>query len=68
MKKVIITGGTGMVGGIVLKKCLESPEISEVVSIVRKSSNIQHEKLIEVIHQDFGNYAPIEEYFKNQDK
>lgn len=67
MKKVIITGGTGMVGGIVLNKCLESPEIDEVVSVVRKSAGIQHEKLIEVIHQDFGDYAPIEEYFKNQD-
>jgi uncharacterized protein YbjT (DUF2867 family) len=67
MKKVIITGGTGMVGSIVLKKCLESAEISEVVSIVRKSSNIQHDKLIEVIHQDFGDYSSIAEYFKDQD-
>ena len=56
-----------MVGGSVLKKCLESPAISEVISIVRKSAGIQHEKLIEVIHQDFGDYSSITEYFKDQD-
>ncbi|MCH2083326.1 MAG: NAD(P)H-binding protein [Saprospiraceae bacterium] len=67
MKRVILTGGTGMVGGSVLKKCLESPAISEVISIVRKSAGIQHEKLIEVIHQDFGDYSSITEYFKDQD-
>ncbi len=67
MKNVIITGATGMVGGIVLKKCLEDASISKVTSLVRRSSGISDPKLVEVIHQDFSSFKGLEEYFKNQD-
>ena len=67
MKTVIITGATGMVGGIVLQECLNSEVIGKVVSISRRSTGIQHPKLEEVIHSDFMNYSGLEAHFKNID-
>lgn len=66
-KKAIITGATGMVGGIVLQECLASDEISEIISISRRSTGIKHEKLSEIIHEDFKNYSTISEAFENID-
>lgn len=40
MKNVIITGDTGMVGGIVLQECLQSDEIGKVISISRRPTSI----------------------------
>lgn len=63
-KKVLITGATGMIGGLVLGHCLESDEISEVISLTRRPSNIENEKLTEIIVEDFlnlnGNSAQFE--------
>jgi ribosomal protein S18 acetylase RimI-like enzyme len=53
-KKVLITGATGMVGGIVLDLCLSHPEIAEVVSLVRKPSGIRHSKLNEIVVSNFS--------------
>ena len=44
MKKVIITGSTGMVGKGVLFECLDSPNIDKVLVINRSSLNIQHDE------------------------
>lgn len=51
--KIILTGATGMVGEGVLIECLENPNISEVLSISRKSSGKKHAKLKEYIVSDF---------------
>jgi uncharacterized protein YbjT (DUF2867 family) len=67
MKNVIIAGATGMVGGLVLQECLHNPDIHKVTIIVRRSTGIANTKLMEVIHNDFTDYASIEEHFKNQD-
>ncbi len=67
MKKVIITGASGMIGGIVLQHCLASNEIVEVISIVRKQSNTNHSKLKEVVLKDFLDYTSIESSLKNCD-
>lgn len=66
-KTILITGASGMTGGLVLQECLNSPEISKVISIGRKSLGIQHNKLIEVIHHNFLDYSEIEKHFKNID-
>jgi hypothetical protein len=55
MKNVIITGVTGMVGGIVLEKCLHPEEIDKVIFISRKPARIANLKLHEIIHIDFMN-------------
>ncbi len=67
MKSVIITGATGMVGGLVLKECLADTSIEKVTSFVRRKSGILHEKLNERIVEDFTDYSAFEEEFNNVD-
>lgn len=57
--KVIITGTTGMIGKGVLIECLESSAVESILIINRSSVNIQHPKLIEIIHKDFSNLDSI---------
>lgn len=65
--KVLIAGASGMVGSLVLQNCLESNKITQVISLVRKESSNDHEKLSEVVVNDFANYSGMEEVFKNVD-
>lgn len=58
--RVIITGTTGMVGEGVLHECLQHPEVEAVLVINRKTIGITHPKLVEVLHADFYNLAPVE--------
>jgi uncharacterized protein YbjT (DUF2867 family) len=67
MKKVIITGSSGMIGGLVLQECLQRDDVASVTTIVRKRSGMRHRKLNEVILQDFLNYAGLEPYLSDQD-
>jgi len=55
--KVIIAGSTGMVGNLILNQCLNASEISEVVSLVRKPTGLQHQKLNEVLIENFTDYS-----------
>ncbi|MEO0725741.1 MAG: NAD-dependent epimerase/dehydratase family protein [Bacteroidota bacterium] len=66
-KKVIIAGATGMVGGHLLEFCLGSDQVDEVISIVRRPSEQQHEKLQELIVADLTDYTPDETTFSNVD-
>ncbi|MEM7381389.1 MAG: NAD(P)H-binding protein [Bacteroidota bacterium] len=67
MKNVLIVGASGMIGNIVLQECLKSLEIGSITSIVRRNSEVAHPKLKEVVHEDFMNYAAIQELFKDID-
>jgi uncharacterized protein YbjT (DUF2867 family) len=67
MKNVIITGASGMIGSMILARCLEHKDINRVTSIVRKPSGKQHHKLVEVVHGDFTNFESISHHFHNQD-
>ncbi len=67
MKNIIITGSSGMIGALVLQKCLNSNDVNKVTSIVRKASGIKHVKLNEIVHTNFLDYNPISEVFKDQD-
>lgn len=57
--KVIVTGATGMVGKGVLIECLEHPDVTEVLSISRRSTAINHPKLKELIHKDFSEFKSV---------
>jgi len=61
MKKVIITGATGMVGKGVLLECLDHDSISEVLVIGRNPLGIKHLKLKELIHSDFTNFVEVKD-------
>lgn len=67
MKNVIILGSSGMIGKLVLEECIKRNDVTKITSITRKPSGIKHDKLVEIIHNDFLNYSAIEEHLKNQD-
>jgi uncharacterized protein YbjT (DUF2867 family) len=58
--KVLLFGATGMIGQGVLRECLLDPQVTQVVSIVRRSIEQTHPKLREILHQDFHDYSSIE--------
>ncbi len=57
--RVLLFGGTGMVGQGVLLVCLRNPDVREVVSVVRAASGQTDPKLREIVHRDFFDFAPI---------
>jgi uncharacterized protein YbjT (DUF2867 family) len=65
--KVIITGATGMVGKGVLLECLESDEVNKVLSISRRSLEMDHPKLKEVILPDFTDFSSAREELAKYD-
>ena len=67
MKKVIITGATGMTGGLVLKECINSKAIANVVVLTRRSTKNKSAKVKEIICQDQLRLAEFEEDFRNVD-
>ncbi len=64
---VIITGATGMVGKGVLLECLDHPDIKHVLSISRRSLNIDHPKLKELLHSDFSEFASVANQLEEYD-
>ena len=63
----IITGASGMVGEGVLLECLADPRVGRVLVITRKPSGVTHPKLIEVIHANFDDLAPIQSQLAGYD-
>jgi uncharacterized protein YbjT (DUF2867 family) len=58
--KVLIFGGTGMVGQGVLRECLLDPDVELVVTVGRTATGIQNAKLREIVHSDLFHYESIE--------
>lgn len=67
MKNVIITGASGMIGGLILDYCLQREDVKQVTSITRKKSGLSHPKLREVLHENFTDYSSITGYLQHQD-
>jgi uncharacterized protein YbjT (DUF2867 family) len=59
MKKVIITGATGMIGKGVLLECLDHASIDEVLVIGRGHTGIEHPKLKELVHGNFTDFSGV---------
>lgn len=66
-RNLVIVGGTGMVGGYVLRYALEKPAVRRVTSIGRRKLGISHPKLNEVVHRDFADCSPLAEVLRGQD-
>ena len=62
--RAIITGASGMVGEGVLHVCLQSDKVEKVLVVGRKTCNVSHPKLTEIIHKDFFNLSAIEKDLK----
>lgn len=56
---IVLFGATGTIGKGVLAEALDSPHVTEVLSIGRKASGVDHPKLRELQHEDFTDFAPI---------
>jgi hypothetical protein len=59
--KAIITGTTGMVGEGVLHECLNHTDVESILVINRRSCNVQHPKLREIIHDNFYDLTAIKD-------
>jgi uncharacterized protein YbjT (DUF2867 family) len=57
--KILLFGATGMVGQGVLRECLLDPGVERVLAVVRAPSGQTHEKLRELVHDDFFDYGKI---------
>lgn len=49
---VILFGASGMVGGGILRECLEDPQVESILSVGRRSCGIVHPKLRELLRSD----------------
>jgi uncharacterized protein YbjT (DUF2867 family) len=58
--RIVIFGASGMVGQGALRECLRDPEVEQVVSITRAPTGTSHEKLREIVHNNFLDFTPIE--------
>jgi uncharacterized protein YbjT (DUF2867 family) len=58
--KVILFGATGMVGQGVLRECLRDPAVERLLVVGRSPSHRQADKLREILHRNFRDFAAIE--------
>ena len=65
--KVVLFGGTGMIGQGVLRECLLDPDVEKVLTIGRSTTGVQHPKLREIVHSDLWNYSSIEDQLRGFD-
>lgn len=65
--RVVLFGGTGMVGQGVLRECLLAPDVTQVVSVSRRPLKQQHAKVREVIASDLSKLDVNEPALANLD-
>jgi uncharacterized protein YbjT (DUF2867 family) len=65
--KVILFGGTGMVGQGVLRECVADPAVEQVLLVVRKPTGTSSPKVTELVHGDFFHWAGVEDQFAGFD-
>lgn len=65
--KVIITGASGMVGKGVLLTCLDHPDVDRVLAIGRSELDINHPKLVQLIHKDFSDFSDVKDMLRGYD-
>ncbi len=67
MKRLVVVGATGMIGGCALRYTLDHTDVERVTSIGRRKLDISHPKLKEVLHQDFSDCSALAETLSGQD-
>ena len=66
MKRVVIVGASGMVGGCALRYALRNPTVERVISVGRKHLGISHPKLREALVPDFADCSALAEALSGQ--
>ncbi len=67
MKRLVIVGASGMVGGYAIRYALGHPTVECVTSIGRRILGISHAKLTEVLHPDFADCSALAQALSRQD-
>ena len=67
MKRVVIVGASGMVGGYALRYLLEDAAVGGVTSIGRRNLGVSHPKLTEILHPDFADCSALAGALSGQD-
>ena len=67
MKRLVIVGASGMVGGYALRYALEHPNVERVTSVGRRNLGISHAKLTEVLHPNFADCSALAKTLSGQD-
>jgi len=62
--KVILFGGTGMVGQGVLRECLADARVDQVLLVVRKATGTAHAKVAELVHENFFDWTGVAPRFE----
>jgi uncharacterized protein YbjT (DUF2867 family) len=57
--RVLLFGASGMVGQGVLRECLASPEVAEVLCVGRRKLDVAHPKLRQVVQADVTDLSSI---------
>ena len=57
--RVLLFGASGTIGYGVIMASLEDPNVSMVLSVGRRNLDVDHEKLRQIVHEDFGDFSPI---------
>ena len=58
--KVILFGGSGMLGQGVLRECLRDPRVTAVLAIGRTPLAETHAKLQQILHRDLADFSSLE--------
>lgn len=58
--KIILFGATGMVGQGVLRECLLDREVDDVLAVGRRPVTVPHERLRQIVHENFADFTPVE--------
>jgi len=67
LKRVLVTGATGMVGRQVIMQLLDNPSVGEIISVGRRETPLSHDKLKEFVHKDFLEFASLKAEFSGID-
>lgn len=65
--KIILFGGTGMVGQGVLRECLLADDVDEILAIGRTAMDVRHPKLQQIVHADLYHYDDIADRMQGYD-
>ena len=65
--RVVIFGGSGLIGQGVLLQTLDHPEVESVLSIGRHTLDVSHPKLRQLVHEDFLDFTPLAQELRGLD-
>jgi uncharacterized protein YbjT (DUF2867 family) len=67
LKRLVIVGATGMVGGYALRYALKHPCVKFATAIARRKLDLSHPKLNQVVHQNFADCSALREVVSSHD-